>query len=110
VDPAKFNADPRARVKMRRLVLCVFDWLAPGNAEHALYVAQRESGLLPWARNASSGCMGLFQHIEWDGRTWMLRPVWFRKPISHVSWTDPRANAIIAARMVAAGGWGPWGG
>lgn len=112
--PAIFNANPiRNRIRIMRLVTCVFDWLAPGNAATAVYVAERESGLYPWAYNTSSGCMGLFQHIEWAGRRWMLRPAWFRKPLDDVTWTDPRANAIMAARMVAgagawSGGWGPW--
>lgn len=116
--PAIFNADlERSHRMMVRLIVCVFDRWAPGNAATALYVAHREAGvhLLPWAYNATSGCMGLFQHSEWAGRRWLLWPGWFRKPIGKVSWSDPRANAIMAARMVAGvgawdEGWGPWGG
>lgn len=107
--PALFNADPRAEIKMRRLVDCVFHRWAPGNEATALYVAERESGFMPWARNASSGCLGLFQHISsaWPdrARSYLWRG-WFRR--WPAVWSDPRANAIVAARMVAAGGWGPW--
>lgn len=112
--PQLFNAAPVAsRLKMLRLITCVFDWLAPGNSSTARYVAERESGLLPWAYNSSSGCMGLFQHIEWEGRMGALRQRWFTRSVNpnvdgHVGWWDPRANAIIAARMVAASGWGAW--
>ena len=107
--PAKFQATPGARQKVRNLIVCIFDRFAPGNSSTALYVADRESGLYPWAYNASSGCMGLYQHISWDDRVQtFLRQEWFRRPLSELPWSDPRANAIIAARMVRAGGWSPW--
>jgi len=98
-----------AERRIRRLIRCVFDRWAPGNASTALYVAERESGLLPWAVNTSSGCLGLFQHIgsAWPGRAQAyLWRGWFRRWPAR--WSDPRANAIVSARMVAAGGWGPW--
>jgi len=108
--PAKFNADlERSHRMMRRLIVCVFDRFAPGNAQTALYVAERESGLLPWAVNVSSNCLGLYQHIgsAWPSRAASyLRRAWFRRWPAR--WSDPRANAIVSARMVAAGGWGPW--
>jgi hypothetical protein len=112
--PAKFNADPdRARGQIRRLITCVFDHYAPGNADTALYVADRESSLYPWAQNPSSLCSGLFQHIlsAWASRASYYLDRWmFGEGSWPARWSDPRANAIVAARMVAAGGWGPWGG
>lgn len=110
--PAEFNADvAQHKRQVRRLVVCVFDHFAPGNASHALYIMERESSGYPWADNPSSHCRGLFQHLPdaWAGRaaTYLWRG-WFRK--DPVSWSDPRANAIVAARMVAEHGWGAWGG
>jgi hypothetical protein len=108
--PALFNADlERSQRMMRRQIACVFDRFAPGNASTALYVADRESSFYPWAVNASSGCLGLFQHIgsAWSGRAHAyLWRGWFRRWPAH--WADPRAQAIVSSRMVAAGGWGPW--
>lgn len=108
--PAIFNADrAESERKMRRLIACVFHRWAPGNVGTALYVADRESGFNPWATNPSSLCRGLFQHIDsaWASRAdTYLWPGWFRR--HPITWADPRANAIVAARMVAAGGWGPW--
>jgi hypothetical protein len=99
---------------MEKLVRCVFDRYAPGNADMAIYVMDRESGRYPWAYNSSSGCAGLFQHITWTGRISMV-PRWMFAPGYHPTAFDPRANAIVAAFMVAgygawSPGWGPWGG
>lgn len=118
--PAKFNADlARSHRMMVRLIRCVFDRFAPGNAEHALYVAHREAGdtLLPWAVNVGgcggSGCLGMFQHMgsAWDERARLhlsnIRGMFNYWP---PNWSDPRANAIVSAKMVRFGGWGPWGG
>jgi hypothetical protein len=92
---------------MRRLIACVFAEYAPGNSVTALMVADRESGFYPWALNSSSGCAGLFQHITWSGRASQFLDRWMFKPWPTAF--DPRANAIVAAKMVAGGGWGPWG-
>lgn len=116
VSPAVFNQDlARSHRMMERLVVCVFRHFAPGNEYHALYVVDRESGFMPWAVNhggcGGSGCLGLFQHM---GSAWAERARntlwkgWFKRWPAH--WADPRANAIVSARMVRAGGWGPWGG
>lgn len=112
--PASWAANPdRGRRQMRRLIVCVFDRWAPGNSQRALYVADRESSLYPYAWNVTGDSRGLFQHLGayWPGRVraflarWMFAPyVW--PPTAF----DPRASAIVAARMVAAGGWAPWGG
>jgi hypothetical protein len=96
---------------MARLVTCVFAKYAPGNEYHALYVADRESGLYPWAYNSGSGCAGLFQHITWTGRAAMYLHRWQFGPNAWLpSAFDPRANALVAAAMVRLYGWGPWGG
>lgn len=119
--PALWAANPqRGARQVTRLVACVFDRFAPGQTSHALYIASRESGLYPWAQNTSSLCSGLFQHIlsAWPSRaaSYLPRSAW----APGVLWPDsehntrlvfdPRANAIAAAKMVAGGGWGPWGG
>ena len=108
--PQKWNADPaKAHRQMERLVVCVFDRYAPGNASTALYVMNRESGGYPWALNPSSGCAGLFQHISWTGRAAFYLERWMFGPNAWLpSAFDPRANAIVSAKMVASGGWGPW--
>lgn len=110
--PAKWNADPaKALRQMERLVTCVFDRYAPGNAGTAIAIMDRESGGYPWAVNSSSGCAGLFQHITWTGRAQMYLERWQFGPNAWLpSAFDPRANAIVAAHMVNAGGWTPWGG
>jgi hypothetical protein len=73
--------------------------------------ADRESNFYPWSANPS-GCLGLFQHqvAYWPGRVqaYLWKGWWAPKVKWPVSPYDPRANAIVAARMVAAGGWGPW--
>lgn len=108
---AYFANVARAQRQLHRLVVCVFDRFAPGNAEKALAIAERESGFYPWADNPTSHCRGFFQHLPgaWAGRA--LDKLW-RGWFKHwpARWWDPRANTIVAARMVAEGGWGPWGG
>lgn len=119
--PSLWQSDPaRGQRMMTRLVVCVFDRYAPGNSTYAISIARRESGLYPWAQNVSSLCSGLFQHIlsAWPARAssylphsnWAPGVLW---PDSHHEDRlvfDPRANAMAAAKMVAGGGWGPWGG
>jgi hypothetical protein len=52
----------------------------------------------------------LFQHITWTGRAALYLHRWqFGKHAWPTSAFDPRANAMVAAAMVASGGWGPWG-
>lgn len=110
--PAIWNSHPeRSHRQMVRLVTCVFDKYAPGNAGTAVAIMERESHGYPWALNSSSGCAGLFQHITWDGRaTYYLEPWMFAPNVWVPSAFDPRANAIVAAKMVADHGWGAWGG
>lgn len=120
--PAIWAHDPARGARMiRRLVTCVFDQYAPGQAGTAISIASRESGLYPWAQNTSSLCSGLFQHIlsAWPSRAASYLPHWAWAP--HTPWPDshnetrlvfdPRANAIAAAKMVGPyGDWSPWGG
>lgn len=110
--PATWAADPAKGVRQtRRLITCVFEHWAPGNVSKALYVADRESSDYPWAQNPSSLCSGLFQHVlsAWPGRVrFFLWRGWFPHAHWPVSVFDPRANSIVAAKMVAAGGWAPW--
>jgi len=96
---------------MQRLVVCVFGTFAPGESVMALYVADRESHFYPWALNSSSGASGLFQHLAsyWPGRAAAyLQRAWFGKGAWPASAFDPRAAAIVTAKMVAQSGWGPW--
>lgn len=107
-----------AVMRIKRLIVCVFARWAPGQSGVALYVADRESSFYPWAQNVSSLCSGLFQHIlsAWPARahSYLQRSMWARSTLwpdaAHPERLvfDPRANAIAAARMVAASGWGPW--
>ena len=108
--PRDFATDPtRSHRMITRLVTCVFNRYAPGNGTVALYVMNRESGGYPWARNSYSGCAGLFQHITWRGRAALYLQRWQFGPKAWMpSAYDPRANAIVAAHMVAAEGWGAW--
>jgi hypothetical protein len=95
---------------MRRLIGCVFTTFAPGNSGIALYVADRESSFYPWALNPSSGTAGLFQHITWTGRALAyLQRGWFGKGAWLPTAFDPRANAIVSAKIVhECGCWTPW--
>jgi len=113
--PAMYEANrAKGERQITHLITCVFRRFAPGNEATAVAVARRESGLWPWSINSSSGCAGLFQHITWTDRISMV-PRWMFAPGYHPTAFDPRANALVAAFMVAGvgdwpGGWGPWGG
>jgi hypothetical protein len=111
--PAIWAKDPtRGERMMMRLIVCVFAVWAPGESAYALAIADRESSFYPFAWNESSDCRGLFQMMGryWNSRVdaYLWRGWWAPKAKWPVSAFDPRANAITAARMVAAGGWGPW--
>jgi hypothetical protein len=112
--PKLWNSDPaRGEQMMMRLVVCVFAVFAPGQSAYALAIADRESGFYEWAYNPSSGASGLFQHLAsmWPGRaaSYLYRG-WFGKGAWPPGPMDPRANAIVSARMVADPdiGWAPW--
>jgi len=96
--------------RIKRLIHCVFDEVGIGSqGDYATVIADRESGLAPWAYNTSSGASGLFQHLRsyWPGRARALPKREFpRWPYSSVF--NPRANAFAAAKMVKMSGWGAW--
>lgn len=93
-----------------RLITCAVDhWPVPGDAEKAICIAQRESGLIPTATSQTGLYVGLFQHsaAEWPDRyaEW-TRPSWQLKE----SPLNGRTNAIVTMRIVNAEGWAAWAG
>jgi hypothetical protein len=101
----------RVHHKVEHLIDCaVRIWPVAGGNFYARSIAERESHMWPWALNTSSGCAGLYQHVQslWAGRVaayW--NPAWFwRVP----SVFNARANVIVSIRMAHSGGWGPWSG
>jgi hypothetical protein len=77
----------------------------PTMEQHALYIAQRESGLNPNAVNANGGYYGLFQ----------LSKYWHEKLCNSLGYqwsqiTDPYVNAKVARALYNQVGWQPWGG
>jgi hypothetical protein len=95
--------------KVKRLIRCVFTYGGIGaQADFAITIAARESGLVPWVRSWSN-CLGLFQHMEryWDGRARALpRRFFARWPNSSALFARP--NVWAAMMMVRASGWGAW--
>jgi hypothetical protein len=93
-----------------RLIQCAVDrWPVPGDAEKAICVAQRESGLIPTATSPTGEYVGLFQHsaADWPNRyaEW-TRPSWQLKENPY----NGRTNAIVTMRIVNAEGWAAWAG
>jgi hypothetical protein len=93
-----------------RMITCATDrWPVPGGAEKAICIAERESGLIPWASSPTGQYLGLFQHsaAAWPDRyeEW-TRPYWELK----LSALNGRTNSIVTIRMVNDAGWGPWAG
>lgn len=93
-----------------RLIKCAVDrWPVPGDAEKAICIAQRESGLNPAATSPTGQYVGLFQHsaAEWPDRyTEWTRPYWQLKE----SPLNGRTNAIVTMRIANAEGWAVWAG
>ena len=93
-----------------RILKCATNrWRVPGGAEKAICIAERESGLIPWASSATGQYVGLFQHSakawpdrydEWAKPFWRLK----RNPL------NGRTNTIVTIRMANEDGWGPWAG
>lgn len=113
--PADWSGSEHRRAvavaRIERLIVCEFGKWAPGQSGVALYIADRESSFYPWSVNTSSGCSGIFQHIAsaWPARASSYLERWeYADPTPSVF--DARANIEVAAKMVASGGWGPWGG
>lgn len=100
------------RRHMRRLIKCAFrHYGEAGQVTEALYVANRESNLWPWAYNSASGASGLYQHLRryWVSRVKANIPFWwFPRAWPNVSPFSARANALVTAHMVKRGGWYPW--
>lgn len=92
---------------MKRKIRCTVDLFGPvpGDADRAICIADRESGLIPTATSPTGEYLGLYQHSA---------AMW---PDRYAKWTDPswelssdalsgRTNAIVTIRMVhAAGTW-----
>ena len=90
--------------QVKQLISCAARyWKVPGGAHTALAIADRESHFHPNAYNPS-GCAGIFQQMlrYWPGRA---------SAYGFAGWSafNARANIIVSMRMVARGGWGPWG-
>ncbi len=93
-----------------RIITCAtHKWPVPGGAEKAICIAERESGLIPWASSPTGQYLGLFQHSAeaWSDRydEW-TRPYWELKR----SALNGRTNTIVTIRMANEDGWGPWAG
>ena len=100
-------ADETIQHFMKRKIRCAVDVFGPvpGDAERAICIADRESGLIPSASSPTGMYLGLYQHAA---------AMW---PDRYAKWTDPawelsdsalsgRTNAIVTIRMVhAAGTW-----
>jgi hypothetical protein len=111
--PELWHHDPeRGETMMMRLIVCVFAVFAPGQSAYALAIADRESSFYPWAKNPYSSASGIMQHLAtyWPGRAAAyLHRGWFGKGAWPASVWDPRAQAIVTARMVGPeGDWSPW--
>lgn len=77
----------------------------PAMEQHALMIAQRESGLNPGAVNYNGGYYGLFQ----------LSRYWHEQLANSMGYqwsqiTDPYVNARVARALYNQTGWSPWGG
>lgn len=73
--------------------------------EHAIFIATRESNLVPNVRNYC--CFGLFQIYYDVHRSW-LNQMGITSPEQLY---DPTTNAMAALVLYnRSGGWGPWGG
>jgi hypothetical protein len=107
-DPARVTRTRRSEPggSVRDLVATIFRRIAgAGQVPTALCVAERESRFDPNARNGRSSAAGVFQ---WVASSWAGYSA--RYGFGGASVFDPYANIMVAARAVADGGWGPWGG
>ncbi len=110
--PCDFHRDQGVTVRQhsRAQIRCaVGRWDVPGGANVALCIAERESGLLPWAESGDGMNKGLFQqHVNyWHGNyETYTRPAWDlpRRILSG------RTNTVVSIRMAHDVGWRPWGG
>ena len=79
------------------------------DADTAVLIATRESGLNELAHNAYTDCRGLFQHLGryWPSRVQTYARLLSRYDVRSTSAYNPRTNALVAVAM-ARSGWGPW--
>jgi hypothetical protein len=94
----------------KRVIRCAAaTWAVPGGADKAICIASRESGLVPTARSASGGYLGLYQH---SAAYWPVRYAAWTAPVWHLRTTalSGRTNTVVTFRMVhSMGGWAPAG-
>lgn len=93
--------------EIRRTAWCVVEkWPVPGGHNKFNQVADCESN---WNRFASNDgrYLGLFQHARpyWGSRVNTFEPPRWEL---QEGWANPRTQIVVTARMVRAGGWGPW--
>lgn len=91
-------------------------WAVSGGLPKFLAVGTCESGRNRFAFNPNGPFLGWFQHwgkeiredfTVWDSRVRAWMPRWWRIG-PWTRWTNTRSQMVVTARMVAAGGWGPW--
>ncbi len=91
-----------------RTARCVLErWPVLGGLAKFRAVIGCESGWSRFAYNPNGPYVGLAQHAlsSWPYRVSAYRPAWWRlRP----GWMNSRTAITITARMVNAGGWGPW--
>jgi hypothetical protein len=82
------------------------------DVDHALYIAQRESGFQRNAVSWTGCCKGVFQHNTnyWADRVSSHTDKLDKYGVRDRKWTSPRAQAVVTFAMVKQHGWGPWGG
>ena len=104
---AERTADETIQHFMKRKIRCAVDRFGPvpGDAERAICIAKRESGLIPTTESPTGMYLGLFQQ---SAKMWPDRYVQWTNPVWQLSdkATNGRTNAIVTIRMVhAAGTW-----
>ena len=104
---AERTADETIQHFMKRKIRCAVDRFGPvpGDAERAICIAKRESGLIPTTESPTGMYLGLFQQ---SAKMWPDRYVQWTDPVWQLSdkATNGRTNAIVTIRMVhAAGTW-----
>ena len=89
---------------------CVLShWSVPGGLAKLTAVIACESGWNRLAYNPHGPYLGLAQHAGryWIGRVNSYEPAAWDKGLSR-NWRNSRAQLVVTARMVHAGGWTPW--
>ena len=80
------------------------------SAPRMLCTADRESSFWPWADSGSSKGVMQQQATYWPGRVLAYWPRAWAPNSYPPSYFSARANIIVSARMIRAGGWSPWSG